>query len=48
MHAGRTNRPDKRKDQAMNGSLLQRVVRIVREMNDASRRLLELQAPWIG
>jgi hypothetical protein len=29
----------------MNSSLLQRVVRIVREMNYASRRMVELKAP---
>jgi hypothetical protein len=29
----------------MNSSLLQRVVRIVREMNYASRRMVEFRAP---
>lgn len=32
----------------MNSRLLQRVVRIVRDMNYASRRVVELQAPWIS
>jgi len=32
----------------MNSSLLRRVVRIMREMNYASRRVVELQAPWIS
>jgi len=32
----------------MNSSLLRRVVRIVRDMNDASRRVVERQAPWIS
>jgi hypothetical protein len=32
----------------MNGSLLQRIVWIVREMNYASRRVAELQASWIS
>jgi hypothetical protein len=31
----------------MISSLLRRAVRIVREINDASRRAVELQAPWI-
>lgn len=32
----------------MNSRFLQRVVRIVRDMNYATRRLVELQAPWIS
>lgn len=32
----------------MSSSLVQRVVRIVRGMNYASRRVTELRAPWIG
>ncbi len=32
----------------MNSSLLQRIVRVVRDMNYAGRRVIELRAPWIG
>jgi hypothetical protein len=32
----------------MNTGLVQRVVQIVRAMNYASRRVVELQAPWIS
>jgi hypothetical protein len=32
----------------MNSSLLQRIVRVVRETNYASRRMVELRAPWIS
>jgi hypothetical protein len=52
MHEGRMNRPEHgERDRAMNSSLVQRVVRVVRvvrEMNYASRRVVELQAPWIN
>jgi hypothetical protein len=49
MQEGRMNRPEhSERDRAMNSSLLQRIVWIVREMNHASRRVVELQAPWIS
>jgi len=32
----------------MSTSLLQRIVRVVRDMNYANRRVVELRAPWLG
>jgi hypothetical protein len=43
------NRPEQTgKERAMNSSLLRRIVRLMREMNYASHRMVELQAPWIS
>jgi hypothetical protein len=40
------NRPEhSERDRVMNSRLLRRAVRIVREMNYASRRIVELRAP---